>query len=424
MNKRLKLAILFLLSVSPLWGQSAAESLDKMIERGLGRAGEQALILADNLQDKPDALPKTFEKGELKFTSYRGWVSGFFPGELWLLYEATGNADYKALAQVFTERVEPAKKMTSTHDLGFMLYCSYGNGWRLTGDPHYLDVIKEGTESLLTRWNPDLGVMMSWDPNNRWKFPVIIDNMMNLEMLCFLSHETGVRRYEEIAITHANTTIRNHFREDGSSWHVVSYDPATGQPHAKQTGQGYSDDSAWARGQSWGLYGYTMMYRETLNPAFLEQARIIGRYLIDHPNLPANKVPYWDYNAPDIPHAQRDASSAAIMASALIELSQLDPGEMAPRWLEVAETQLRTLSSPEYLAEKGEQGGFLIKHGVGNLPGHSEVDVPLSYADYYYVEALLRLRKLLEHPTGKDDRREWTAKKAWNGIDVGADHHL
>ena len=407
MNKRLILAFLFLLSFSPLWGQTADESLEAMIERGLGRAGEQALILADNLKGKPDALPKTFEKGELRLTSYRGWVSGFFPGELWMLYEATGNDDYKALAQAFTERVEPAKKMTSTHDLGFMLYCSYGNGWRLTGNPHYLEVIQEGTESLLTRWNPDLGVMMSWDPDKRWKYPVIIDNMMNLEMLCFLSHETEVRRYEEVAITHANTTIRNHFREDGSSWHVVSYDPATGQPHAKQTGQGYSDDSAWARGQSWGLYGYTMMYRETLLPAYLEQARIIGRYLIDHPNLPADKVPYWDYNAPDIPHAQRDASSAAIMASALIELSQLDPGEMAPRWLEVAETQLRTLSSPEYLAEKGEQGGFLIKHGVGNLPGHSEVDVPLSYADYYYVEALLRLRKLLEHPTGADDRREW-----------------
>ena len=207
MNKRLFLAILFLLSVSPLWGQTADESLEAMIERGLGRAGEQALLLADDLKDKPDALPKTFEKGELRLTSYRGWVSGFFPGELWLLYEATGNADYKALAQVFTERVEPAKKVTSTHDLGFMLYCSYGNGWRLTGDPHYLDVIKEGTESLLTRWNPDLGVMMSWDPNKRWKYPVIIDNMMNLEMLCFLSHETGIRRYEEIAITHANTTI-------------------------------------------------------------------------------------------------------------------------------------------------------------------------------------------------------------------------
>ena len=407
MNKRLILAILFLLGVTPLWGQPANEPLNQMIERGLARAGEQAQVLADKLKDQPGTLPRTFEKGQLQLTDYSGWVSGFFPGELWLLYEATGDAGYKDLARTFTQRVEPAKKMTSTHDLGFMLYCSFGNGWRLTGDPHYLEVIKEGTESLLTRWNADLGVMMSWNPNGRWKYPVIIDNMMNLEMLCFLSHETGERRFEEIAMTHANTTIRNHFREDGSTWHVVSYDPETGKPHAKQTAQGYGDDSAWARGQAWGLYGYTMMYRETLHPAYLEQARIIGRFLMDHPNLPADKVPYWDYNAPDIPDAQRDASSAAIMASALIELSQLDPGEMAPRWLELAVKQLRSLSSQEYLAEKGEQSGFLIKHGVGSLPGHSEVDVPLSYADYYYVEALLRLRKLLEHPTGADNRSVW-----------------
>ena len=374
------------------------EPLDQMIARGLSRASTQALILAGSLEDDSAALPRTWEQDTLRTTRYSGWVSGFFPGVLWMLYGETGNERLRSYAEQYTARVEPAKKLTSTHDLGFMLLCSFGQGYAQTGDPHYLEVIHEGTDSLMTRWNPSLGVMMSWNPNARWKYPVIIDNMMNLEMLCFCSRVFGDPRYAEAATIHAQTTLKNHFREDNSTWHVVSYDPETGLPHAKNTHQGYSDDSAWARGQAWGLYGYTMMYRETGQAEFLEQARKIARFLVDHPNLPQDKVPCWDFNAPGAPDAQRDASAAAIMASALIELSQLDPTPDAAEWLDVAVQQLRTLSSPEYLAEPGEQGGFILKHSVGSLPAHSEVDVPLTYADYYYVEALLRLRELLARP--------------------------
>ena len=366
-----------------------------MIDRGLERAETQAVILAKNLQDKDAVLPRTWEDGQLKTTTYSGWVSGFFPGVLWMLYEETGRQDFRNYAEEFTARVEPARKLTNTHDLGFMLMSSFGQGYRLTGNPHYLEVIHEGTDSLLTRWNPSLGVMMSWNPNGKWKYPVIIDNMMNLEMLCFCSHAFGDSRYEDIAVTHSKTTIKNHFREDASTWHVVSYDPETGGVQVKNTSQGYSDNSAWARGQSWGLYGYTMMYRETHDKVFLEQAIKIARFLRDHPNLPSDKVPCWDYNAPGAPNTQRDASSAAIMASALIELNQLDPGPEAAGWLDLAIMQLRTLSSSEYLAEPGEQGGFILKHSVGSLPGKSEVDVPLTYADYYYIEALLRLKRLV-----------------------------
>jgi len=199
----------------------------------------------------------------------------------------------------------------------------------------------------------------------------------------------------DIAETHAQTTIKNHFREDNSTYHVVSYDTISGEPHAKHTAQGNAHESAWSRGQSWGLYGYTMMYRETKNPLYLEQAIKIADYLVNHPRLPEDKVPYWDYDAPEIPNTNRDASAGAIMASALIELSQLDKSDKASLWLEVAEKQLRTLSSPEYLAAVGEQGGFIIKHGVGHLKANGEVDVPLSYGDYYYIEALLRYKKLL-----------------------------
>ncbi len=363
-----------------------------------------------------NALPRTFERGELKTIRYDHWVSGFYPGVLWLLYEDTGNERLRAYAEMFTDRVEPAKLVTNTHDLGFMLYCSFGQGYRLTGNKHYLDVINQGTQSLLTRWNDKIGLIKSWESGPRWQYPVIIDNMMNLEMLCFMTRQTGDMRYERIAERHANTTMKNHFREDFSTFHVVSYDTLSGKPHAKNTHQGYADGSAWARGQAWGLYGYTMMYRETLNPRYLHQAQQIGKFLMNHPRLPQDKVPYWDYDAPGTESGKsksskakclRDASAAAIMASALIELSQLDPSELAPQWLALAQQQLRTLSSPEYLATEGEQGGFILKHGVGHLPGKAEVDVPLTYGDYYYVEALMRMKQLLAKPTGAADRKMW-----------------
>ena len=400
------------------------EPMKQVIERGLSRAKSQSLILADALEDQPDALPRTFEKarGEkepsLQTIRYDHWVSGFFPGVLWMLYENSQCKDeqLRKLAEMYTDRVEPAKKVTNTHDLGFMLYCSFGQGYRLTGNKHYMDVINEGTQSLLTRWNDKLGVIKSWDSNPRWQYPVIIDNMMNLEMLCFMTRETGNRKYERIAEKHANTTMKNHFRPDFSTFHVVSYDTITGQPHAKNTAQGYADGSSWSRGQAWGLYGYTMMYRETLNPKYLKQAQEIGKFLMNHPRLPEDKVPYWDYDAPGIPVkgkkapkkvVLRDASAAAVMASALVELSQLDPSELAPKWLELAQKQLRTLSSPAYLAAEGEQGGFIIKHGVGHHQAGAEVDVPLTYGDYYYVEALMRMKQLMEKPCGRCDRKVW-----------------
>ena len=383
------------------------ESLEQMIERGLNRATSQSLLLAKTLESQSGILPRTYEKGSVQTIHYDHWVSGFFPGVLWQLYENNGDKQLRRYAEMMTDRVEPAKKMTVTHDLGFMLYCSFGQGYRLTGNKHYLDVINEGTQSLLTRWNPKLGVIKSWESGGHWQYPVIIDNMMNLEMLCFMTREFSDRHYIRIAEQHAQTTMKNHFRPDYSTYHVVSYDTISGQPHAKNTAQGWADESSWSRGQAWGLYGYTMMYRETLNRQYLEQACHIADFLLRHPRMPKDKVPYWDYDAPDIPKAKRDASAAAVMASALIELSQLDPSDKAAEWLAFAEDQLRTLSSADYLAEEGEIGGFIIKHSVGHLKAKSEVDVPLTYGDYYYVDALMRLMKLLSKGDGKTDRRVW-----------------
>ena len=341
--------------------------------------------------DSESRLPRSFEHGRLKLVGPKDWTSGFFPGSLWYLYEYTGDPQWKAAARAYTARVESIKNFREHHDIGFMLGCSYGNGYRLTHDPEYRDVLMQGARSLATRFDPQVGLIRSWD-FGRWQYPVIVDNMMNLELLTWAARESGNSNLLEIAVSHANKTLKNHFREDGSSFHLVDYDPTNGMVLKKQTVQGYADPSAWARGQAWGLYGYTMMYRETRRPEYLKQAETIARFIMDHPRLPADKVPYWDFDAPNIPDAPRDASAAAVMASALIELGGLVDGKFGGQCRELARQQLLSLSSPAYLAKPGENGGFILKHSVGHIPEKHEIDVPLVYADYYFLEALLRYR--------------------------------
>ena len=373
---------------------SKQESMDALIKDRLERSVQHYQMMAASLKDQPDKLPRSYVKGQLVTSNSDWWCSGFVPGTLWYLYEYTNDQSLLAFARDYTARIEKEKYNTGTHDLGFMIYCSYGNGYRLTNDTSYRNIMLKGAESLITRFNPLIGCIKSWNTSARWQFPVIIDNMMNLEFLFWASRVSGDPKFRDICVSHADITIKNHFRPDFSSYHVVSYDTITGQPDRKNTAQGYSDASAWARGQSWGFYGYVVMYRETKDAKYLEQAKKIAAFLLHHPNMPEDKIPYWDFNTPDIPNALRDASAGAILASGLIELSGYVDAALAKEYLDVAETQLRTLSSPEYFAESGTNGNFILKHSVGHLTGNSEVDVPLTYADYYYVEALLRFKDL------------------------------
>lgn len=369
--------------------------LHQLIDTTFDRAAGQSLLLAQDALPKGELLPRTFENGELKTADYRSWISGFFPGTLWELCEHfPDNTQLRKYAEIYTDRVSPAQWLTDTHDLGFMIFCSAGNAYKITGDAKYRTIVENAAHSLATRYNDTTGVIMSWNPRGNWKYPVIIDNMMNLEMLMWAGKEEPDTNLTRIAVRHAETTMRNHFRNDASSYHVVSYNPENGQAEYRQTYQGYADDSAWARGQAWGLYGFTMMYRLTGKQEFLDHAKHIAAFIADHPNLPEDGVPYWDFNAPDIPDAKRDASAAAVMASGFLELSTYDEGAAAKRWKSLAIKQLRTLASPEYLAEPGTNGGFILKHSVGNMNKNSEVDVPLTYADYYFLEALLRLEKM------------------------------
>jgi len=389
--------VLILTVLTVISCQPKQESMSALIKDRLARSAEHYLAMSESLIDSPDRLPRTFNAmGELVTSNSRWWCSGFVPGSLWYLYEYNKDARLLDYARNYTARVEREKYNRGTHDLGFMLYCSFGNGYRITGDTAYRSVMLTGAESLISRFNPVVGCIRSWDHHReKWQFPVIIDNMMNLEFLFWASKVSGDTKYHDICISHADVSMEHFFRTDFSNYHVVSFNPEDGTLEVKNTHQGYSDDSAWARGQSWGFYGYVVMYRETGDKKYLELANNIAAFLLNHPNLPEDKIPYWDFNAPNIPNALRDASAAAIMASALIELSGYVEADLAKKYLAVAEKQIRTLSSPEYFAEKGTNGNFILKHSVGHLPGNSEVNVPLTYADYYYIEALLRYKGVL-----------------------------
>ena len=292
----------------------------KWLKTAIDRSQEQ-LLAASEAYKTTQKNPRTFDKGKVIFASPKDWTCGFFPGSLWYMFELTKNEHFKTEAEYYTGLLESVQNRTNTHDVGFMLNCSYGNGYRITGNQTYKSVLITGANSLMTRFHPQVGLIKSWDNRKEWQYPVIIDNMMNLEFLCEVGKITGDKSLKEICISHADKTMKNHYRSDNSSFHVIDYDSITGQVLHKQTAQGYADSSSWARGQAWGLYGFTMMYRETKDPKYLEQAKKIATFILNNPNLPKDKIPYWDYNAPNIPNEPRDASAAAIVASALIELS-------------------------------------------------------------------------------------------------------
>ena len=363
-------------------------------------AEKQLSLLLQDAQ-KENRIPRTTSKnGNIHWTDEDfDWTEGFYPGSSWYLYELTKDKKWKNAAEKFQEKYEDHKNLTISHDLGFIFNCSYGNGYRLTKNPKFKDVMITAGNSLISRFDTNVGCIKSWDIHKGWpesaqvwNYPVIIDNMMNLELLFELSTLTGDSKYEKVAIAHANTTMKNHFREDFSSYHVIDYDSVTGVIRNKHTAQGYAHESAWARGQAWGLYGYTLCYRYTKDEKYLEQAQKIAQYIINHEASPSDGIPYWDYNAPNIPDAFRDVSAASITASALLELDNYAKG----KYLKAAEKILFSLATDKYTAKVGQNNHFVLKHSVGSIPHGNEIDVPLNYADYYYLEALVRYKQKLK----------------------------
>jgi unsaturated chondroitin disaccharide hydrolase len=319
----------------------------------------------------------------------KDWCSGFYAGSLWLGFLVTGDSELQVLAKEFTTSLEPQKFNGKTHDMGFKMLCSFGQEYKITKDSACREILIQSAKTLSKRFNEKIGAIRSWDHSkDKWAFPVIIDNMMNLELLFWASKQTGDPQYYNIAVKHAETTLTNHFRADNSSYHVVDYDTITGNVLQKTTHQGYSDASAWARGQAWGLYGYTMCYRETGIVSFLYQAEKIAAFILNNPNLPADKIPYWDFDVPKTPQTPRDVSAAAVISSALFELAQFVPARKE-YYTKMANAILISLEK-DYLSKKGTNKGFLLGHSTGSFPHNSEVDVPIIYADYYYLEALYR----------------------------------
>jgi rhamnogalacturonyl hydrolase YesR len=368
------------------------EKMKNLIDEQFRFAATQYKVLAKNVPSH--RMPKTYyaKTNKVETSDTKWWCSGFYPGALLYIYEYTKDPAILKEAENRLAILEPEKHYTGNHDLGFMMYCSFGNAYRITKKETYRPTIDTAAASLITRYRPNAKVIQSWNASKKWRGPVIIDNMMNLELLAWVTDNGGDKKYKEIAINHANTSLENHFRPDYSSYHVVDYDMNTGAVLKKGTAQGAADSSAWSRGQSWGLYGYVMMYRFTKDKRYLEQAQHIASFILNHPNMPADMVPYWDFDVPVTPTTCRDASAAAVTASALLELGQYTSVKDRKTYVSAAETMLTSLSSPAYRAKQGENGGFLLMHSTGALPLKSEIDVPLTYADYYYLEALLRYK--------------------------------
>lgn len=357
----------------------------------------QLLYMAEQLKDISDTVcfPRSIKPdGSYRLENAKDWTSGFYPGSMWLAYELTGDEALAKEARKYTNRLEDIQYYTENHDIGFMMFCSYGQALRLKPASKDKDILVNTSESLCSRFSPEVGLIRSWDFGD-WSYPVIIDNMMNLELLFWASEQTGNSKYRDIAIAHANKTLKNHFRDDMTSYHVVSYSFPSGKVESKGTFQGYADSSAWARGQSWGVYGYTMCYRFTKNPVYLDAAHKIARFIMENRPSENDYIPYWDYDSPDIPNTPRDASAAAVTASALLELYHYtEDKKLSESYINFAENILKQLSSPDYLAKKDANKGFILLHSVGSYPHDSEVDVPLNYADYYFLEALVRYKEL------------------------------
>ena len=387
----MKILLMTVLTVTMSTTLAKAQAYKLPVDRVWQFARQQLNHAVSEWKDSIQYPRFTGSDGKWLAVPIQDWTSGFFPGCLWYAFEESGDPSLRAAAIRWTEGLESIQYLKSHHDIGFMIFSSYGNGYRITRNKQYQDVILQAARSLMTRYNPTVGCIKSWD-NRRWPYPVIIDNMMNLELLFWASQNGGTKTMYDAALSHAVKTMQNHFRPDYSTYHVVSYDTITGRVLTRGTSQGYADSSCWARGQAWSIYGFTMAYRYTRDPRFLQTAQHAADYFLGH--LPADYVPYWDFQAPGIPNEPRDVSAAAIASSALFELSQYG-GEthLKNKYREAAEKMLGSLCSEPYLAE-GTTSHAILNHSVGSKPAKSEVDVSLIYADYYFLEAMHRYVRL------------------------------
>lgn len=390
------LACLLLVLLSCGSKEQSIHDICQLIKESTETASLQLGYQAKLIEESGQILnPRTTYKNKIEYVPTNDWTSGFFPGSMWYMYDLTQEEKWKKLGQRYTEALDSAKFLTQEHSLGLIINSSYGNGYRITHSRAYREVIIQAARSFASRYRPLAGVIQSWDENRGWQgsmgwmCPVTIDSMMDLELLFEAFNLTGDSIFRRIAIKHANSILKNHYRADNSCYQVVDYDKQVGGIRGKCTIQGCTYESVWARGQAWGLYGFTVCYRATGDERYLQMAEKICHFLFTHKNMPSDLVPYWDFLALNIPNEPRDASAAAIIASALYELSYYKP-----EYKEKADGILKSLSGPAYRAVVGTNSNFILMHSVGSLPFLSEVDAPVNYADYYFLEALVRKKAM------------------------------
>lgn len=366
---------------------SAKDLVKENVDFAVKQIGLQLDAAKDGMKN-----PGKYEKGKVVYIDEKDWRSGFFAGSLWYLYELTKDTKWSTWAEKYSRSIEDIKNYTNNHDVGFMIYCSFGNGMRLAPQPDHREIIVQTARSLSTRYHEGAGIIQSWNSrkDKDWACPVIIDNMMNLELMYEASKLSGNDQFRKIAVSHTDKTLQNHFRTDGSCYHVIDYDPSNGNIRHRNTHQGYSDESTWTRGHAWAIYGYTLAYRYNKNPRYLAQALKTFNYLKNHVNAPADCIPYWDMEVPNIQKEERDVSAAAIIASALYEMAEYVSSKEGKGLRKYADKILASLSSPAYRAPLGQNGNFLLMHSVGAKSLGGEIDVALNYADYYFLEALKR----------------------------------
>ena len=357
-------------------------------------------------------MPRNILKGQTRWNCRKAkaqeWCSGFWAGILWMDYgcmqgagskeKEAGRKEIRKAAEGYTQAMTfLEKEPVFDHDLGFLVINSFLKGYEQTGNDEYKRIALVAADSLATIFNAKVGTIASWPRHIKTYggHNTIMDNMMNLELLFWAAENGGSPLLKDIAISHATTTMRNHFRPDGSCYHVAVYDTLTGDFIRGVTHQGYADHSMWARGQSWAIYGYTMVYRYTHDPIFLSFAqKVTDIYLKRLRETSDDMVPLWDMDDPRGIEAPKDASAACIVASALLELSQYLDGWRGKTYRDAAEKMLTDLSTEKY--QSRDRNVAFLMHSTGHHPAGSEIDASIIYADYYYIEALSRLKALNE----------------------------
>lgn len=393
-KKNMKLYVsLMLLSLSMSWGCMHIQKQEIDVDAELDYCVSQASKTLNLMPKEGDVLPRSIptDQSDWRYVEYEDWTSGFWPGVLWYLYEHTNEEKWLKEADKFTQYLEPLSvRPASDHDLGFQVFNSAGNGYRLTNNELYKSMVLKSADTLATLFNPTVGTILSWPVKvEELSHNTIVDNLINLELLFWAAKNGENTALYDLAVRHAEKTMANHFREDYSAYHVVVYDTLTGEKVKGVTHQGYADETMWARGQSWAIYGYTMIYRETRDAKFLDFAHKVAGVYLDR--LPDDLIPFWDFDAPKVPNEPKDASAAAVVASSLFELAgYTDDKKLAKKYIQQAKGMLKELSD-KYKSE--DQNTAFLLHSTGHHPNGSEIDVSIIYADYYYVEALLRLKR-------------------------------